>query len=330
MAGTNFDNGVSSYGMPLFGSNGTIPTMGRDAKVFFVDPARGSDGNSGLSMKRPLDTVSKAEDLADDKSGDVIYLLNDGNTSGTSREETTITWDKDNVHLVGLCAPGVNQRARISPTAATTAVSPQLTVSGNGNVFSNFALVEGNTTAADSTGLSVSGLRNLFSNVSVLNMLGNTSGDARTRAGSECLLLSGEENTFSHCTIGTDTTARSAANANVRTAATATRNRFEDCVFGMHTSAATPLFLDVPTGTLDRWLLFVRCMFINAVGSTATELATAFTVHASAGGMVVLQDSYVAGAVEWEVGGAGNVYAGMPTSTVTGITAGGLVDVVTT
>lgn len=324
-------------GVPIFGGDGMLPLMGGniaatgEQKNYFVDPGNASgDGGTGLVPSSALNTVSAAETKCRDKSGDTVYLLNDGNTSGTSREDSTITWDKDNVHLVGLCSPGVNQRARISPSAATTAVTPQLLVSGNGNIFKNFALIEANTVAADSTGLAVTGLRNYFEGVSILNMLGLTSNDARTRAGSECILLGGEENTFQGCTIGTDTSDRSAANANVRTQATSTRNRFIDCFFGMHTSASSPLFLDVPTGTMDRWLLFTRCMFINAVGSTATELATAFVVHSSAGGMVVLQDSYVAGAVEWEVGGAGNVYAGMPTSTVTGVTAGGLVDVITT
>ena len=69
-----------------------------------VDPARGSDGNKG-TFERPLATVTKAYSLTTDKSGDVVYLMNDGNTSGTSRDTATIAWANDNVHLIGLCAP---------------------------------------------------------------------------------------------------------------------------------------------------------------------------------------------------------------------------------
>lgn len=335
---TDFSS-VRIAGVPVYGGNGMLPLMGGniaatgEQKNYFVDPANATgNGGDGLFPSSALNQVSAAEDRCRDLSGDTVYLLNDGNTSGTSREDNTagIIWDKDNVHLVGLCAPGVNQRSRISPSSDTIAVTPQLTVSGNGCIFKNFALVEGNTTTADSTGLAVSGLRNYFEDVSVLNMLGDTSNDARTRVGSECILLSGAENTFRHCTIGTDTVQRVLGNANVRTAASATRNRFEDCLFPMRTSADSPLFLDVPDGTLDRWLLFLRCMFINAVESESTELATAFVISATAGGMVILQDSYVAGAVEWDVAVSGKVYAGQATSTVSGVTAGGVMDALTT
>ena len=132
MGMTHFPHGVSSFGMPVMGG-GMLPLMGGriaatgDAKVYFVDPANGSDGNTGLSPDKALDTVSAAFALTVDLSGDTIYLLNDGNTSGTSREDSTITWSKDNVHLVGLCAPTmISQRARISPSSGnTTVVSPQ-------------------------------------------------------------------------------------------------------------------------------------------------------------------------------------------------------------
>ncbi|KKK97422.1 hypothetical protein LCGC14_2652910, partial [marine sediment metagenome] len=42
-----------------------------------------------------------------DKRGDVAQQFNDGNTTGTSREDSTLAWSNDNTHLVGLCAPGL-------------------------------------------------------------------------------------------------------------------------------------------------------------------------------------------------------------------------------
>ncbi len=109
---TNFPGGVSSLGMPVL--PGGVPIMGPQAKVFFVDGARGSNGHRGTDWRKPVATVTKALTLCTDKAGDVIVLMNDGNTSGTSRDTATITWSLDNTHLVGLCAPtNLSQRARI-------------------------------------------------------------------------------------------------------------------------------------------------------------------------------------------------------------------------
>ncbi len=327
-------------GVPVFGGGGTLSLMGGnisatgEQKNYFVDPANAAnDGGDGLFPSSALNTVSAAYAKTRDKSGDTVYLLNDGNTSGTSREDATagIVWSNDNCHLVGLCAATINQRSRISPSAATIAVTPQFTLSGNGCIIHNISLVEGNTTAADSTGMLVSGLRNVISYVSILNMLGSGNDDAATRAGSECIHLTGEENTFHHCWIGADTTSRSAANANVRFSSAATRNLFEQCLFAMRASAASPFFLDANTANaLDRWTEFRDCTFMNAVSSSGTELTTACVVSATANGMFVMTGSTtVVGAIEWDAGNSGNVYTALPTNTVTNTTAGGVADVIT-
>jgi len=112
--------------------------------------------------------------LTVDKRGDVIYLLNDGNTTGSARETAALVWAKDNTHLVGLCAPAVNQRSRITPTSGSTdvdAYTPFLTVSGHGNIFQNIALVQGNSEDGKaSVGILNSGNRNYFNNVIVLSL----------------------------------------------------------------------------------------------------------------------------------------------------------------
>ena len=101
---TTFGDQVFQFGgMPL-GEDGT--PFGYKAKTFFVDSANGSDNNPGRSIKLPLDTVGAAYALTTDKAGDIIYFLNDGNTTGSSREATIpITWSNDNTHLRGRCAP---------------------------------------------------------------------------------------------------------------------------------------------------------------------------------------------------------------------------------
>ena len=250
MSLTDFPHGITSFGSPVMG---VLPVMGGrisatgDAKHYFVDPANGTDGNTGLSPEKALATVSAAYALTVDKSGDTIHLLNDGNTTGSSVEDATITWANDNVHLVGHCAPTMlSQRARIVWQGAPV-VTPLINVTGNGNGFWNVSIIE--ETTADGTasvGVQVTGARNYFNNVAIMSMVNTDTGD---EADSSVVKLSGgSENTFEHCYIGVDTSARSAANASVECESAATRNIFLDCIFPMFADASTPVFLEASIG----------------------------------------------------------------------------------
>jgi hypothetical protein len=328
--GTNFKNGVFSMGMPVSGGGMMIPTMGGlgAAKAYFVDPANGSDGNDGLTMTTALDSVSAAYAKTVDTQGDVIYLMNDGNASGTSREDATITWSNDNTHLVGLCAPTmISQRARISPNTSgvNAIVTPQLTVSGNGNIFSNISLFEGDDqdgTASEC--VRVTGSRNYFHNVAMMNMGSANSGD---EANSCNLKISGgQENTFDGCYIGLDTIARSTTNANVELVSAATRNIFRDCVFPAFADNAGVLWVKIDgAGDIDRFVIFKNCLFYNAIGSTGTTMTAGLNVHASAGGLVILQGCAQVGATEWVGSTNANVYIDMPTPDGVGPAGGTMV-----
>ena len=131
----------------------------------------------------------------------------------------------------------LSQRARISHASGnTTIVTPQLTVSGNGNIFQNLSFFEGGSENSQaSTCVSVTGVRNYFNNVAMMNMGSVNSAD---EAGSNVLAISGgEENTFDGCYIGLDTIARSGANSNVKYESAADRNIFRDCMFTMFTDS---------------------------------------------------------------------------------------------
>jgi len=322
---TNFPGGVSSLGMPVL--PGGVPIMGSKAKVFFVDGARGSNGNRGTDWRKPVATVTKALTLCTDKAGDVIVLMNDGNTSGTSRDSATLTWSLDNTHLVGLCAPTVlSQRARISPPSTnTTIVTPQLNVTGNGNSFWNISLFEGDDQdATASIGVQITGARNYFKNVAMMNMGHANSADEANSA--HLLIDGGEENTFDGCYIGLDTTARSAGNANVELKNAATRNTFRNCMFPAFADASTPVFVKIDSaGDIDRWVLFDSCIFMNATNSTASTMTVGMTVANSAGGHVIVKDSSIHGATAWVA--AGNAFVRItgpvPTKATTGLSVDG-------
>lgn len=338
MGFTHFPHGLSSLGMPLMGGGpGTLPVMGgkiaggAGPKIYFVDPANGSASNDGLNPNSAKAKVSEAYALTVDKSGDIIYLLSDGNITGSSDEDSTITWSNDNVHLLGLCAPTiVSQRARIAPTseAAAANVTPQILVSGNSNIFANISLFEGGAEAAASTCITVTGERNYFYNVAMMNMGDGGGSSAATVATSNNLYLNGgSENTFQHCYIGLDTIARSAGNANVLFASAATRNLFEDCVFAMRATANSPIFLDADTAnSLDRWTIFRRCLFVNAASSSGTTISEVANMHATSNGMFLMDNSFFVGATNWETAASGNVYMGMPIADSAGTDAGGILN----
>lgn len=304
---TNFSNGLSSFGVPIFGGGLTVPTMSKTGKAFFVDPVNGSDANRGTDPRNAVATVSQAYSLTTDKAGDVVYLMNDGNTSGTAREDATITWSNDNTHLIGWCAPSmISQRARISPTSGgSSIVTPQLTVSGNGNIFANISLFEG--TSEDSVAsecVRVTGSRNYFWNVAMMNLGDVTNGHSGDEANSCHLKISaGEENVFERCYIGLDTAVRSTTNANVELVSAAARNIFKDCFFPCFADSATVLFIKVDgADDIDRFVLFERCVFHNADNSTATTMTAAASVNGAPGGYIILKDCLLIGCTDWTSG----------------------------
>lgn len=306
---TNFPNGISSFGIPIFGGGLSVPVMSKNGKAFFVDPATGSDSNRGDDPSRPLATITAAYAKTTDKAGDVVYLMNDGNTSGTSRDTATITWANDNTHLIGWCAPSLmSQRARISPpTAATAIVTPQLKVTGHSNIFANLSLFEGTSEdSVASVGIEIElGTRNYFWNVAIMNMGDATNGHSGDELNSAHLLIDGgSENVFDSCYIGLDTAARSVANANVRFtkngSTAATRNVFRNCVFPAYADNAGVLFVQAAeSGGTDRYQLFDNCIFMNATNSAATTMTAAIAHHASTGGHIIIKDCMLIGCSDW-------------------------------
>jgi len=277
---TTVKDGLFQYGGSAVGS-GMLPVMGQTgtsgaSKAFFVHGALGNDGNNGRSPLAPLKTVTAAYGLCTSGAGDTVYILNDGSTTATVRD-AALVWSKSNTHLVGLGAPAINNRARISPPSGTTdvdAYTPYLTLSGSGCVISNVSWFQGNSEDGKaSVGVKVSGSRNFFDRVSIITGAHANQGDEVTYN----LQVTGSENVFENCYIGQDTAARSNfASANVRFGAggaeQATRNVFRNCIFPMWADGAGPIFIAATTAfDTDRWNLFQNCDFINTGTSTITQ-----------------------------------------------------------
>lgn len=292
-----------------------FPTQGN---TFWVRPRTGSDASDGLSPLTAFQTLGRALQAATANQNDVVYLCAEGNSANdtTARLAATLTWNKNAVHLIGINGGSMlGQRSRIAFYSTYDTASNLVTVSAAGCLFANIEFFEGVAGTTPTGCLKVSGERNHFVNCQISGM-GNSANDIA--AAYSLWLAAGAENTFDGCYIGLDTvTLGAAANSQILCSAAATRNIFRDCVITTYTNHATNNnFLRAPTGSLDRWLVFKDCLFINPVDASSTTLTQAFIVASDAGGSVLLHGTTAEiGATDWNSTDAGNVRGGLGTVT---------------
>ena len=303
-----------------------LGTLGPVGNVKWLDPANGSDSNSGTAAGSAFKTIEKGlASLTGNQNDVLVYLA--GASSSTIL--TTIDWNLSYTHLVGYCAPTrVAQRARFFQTSASSAgTSPLFTVSGSSCILKDFYIFQGVVSNTSTVDVSVTGQRNYFENVHFAG-----AGDAsQAIAGGASLNLSGaSENTFVKCTIGTDTaaaatglTALSFGNTTTHTV-NATRNYFDNCVFRVWANSTGVTFvniLELTAITGDN--IFDKCLFINRQGTGGTSvLASAVTGTGSATGTLFFKDCIASRITTWDVAASGNVMGNM--NAVTGAALSGV------
>lgn len=307
---TSFPTGLSSFGIPVLGGIGGIPFTG---KYWFVKPSSGLDGNSGKSPSRAVKTIARALALATANNNDVIVLISESNTaaSTTDYQSTSLLWNKDLTHLIGVCAPSAfSNRARIAQLSTATGVTNLVNVSANGCYFGNFSIFHGVADATSEVALKVTGARNVFANMHIAGM-GDT---AKTQSvvGAASLWLSGaSENRFVNCTIGLDTAVRDADGTEILLAGSSSRNVFEDCLIDSYIDAAGFASVTLGANGIDRGLYFKRCLFMAKSTNKAVNQTSVFSIPAISQGAIVLQDSYAfsdGGAVDWDSNNRGIIW----------------------
>ena len=314
---------MSTFGDQVFQYGGS-PVNGplTEGPALWVKPGSGSDGQRGDKPNRSLATISKAQSLMPADRNGVIYLVSEDNSaSGTTNriEGATFTFSNDGTRIQGIASGGmIGSRARISNTADTTDVSPLMTWSANNSSMSNVHVLYGEDDAGDLGCFNVTGERNYFYRCH-FGGIGNATQDA---AGAYSLRVSGDENLFEECVIGLDTVARgTAANSEILFAGNATRNIFRNCVILTYAEANTHQFIIAGAASLDRWVLFENCTFINPVDSAAVTMTEAIDATAPLGGTIMIRNCSLFGATEWEAGDIGELLidGGTPAAATTGI-----------
>lgn len=307
---TNYPNGITSFGMPVVGTGGLL-TQGKN---WFVKPSTGSDGNSGTDPDNSLATLTKALSLATANQNDTIYLFAQNNTGSSTSDVqgSTLTWNKDLVHLVGVAPPtAVSQRARISQTLAT-AISPMVNVTANSCYFRGVQIIQESSSASSLVNLQVTGQRNVFESCHIAGLANVT----QSAPGSCSLKIDGgAENVFRRCVIGLDTIARDADATEILFDTDATRNVFEDCYITSYISAAGFASVTLADVTaIDRYVIFKRCLFMTDSVNKGVTQDQVFSIPTPiAQGKIILMDSYyntdgATGAGIWTTTGRGNIW----------------------
>ena len=309
MSLTNFPNGITSFGVPVY--PGPIPSQG---KAIFVKPSTGSDGNSGLDPSQSVKTLTKALSLATANQNDTIYMFAESNTAAdtTDYQSATLTWSKDLVHLVGVGAPvAVSHRSRIAQLSTATGVSPLVDVTADGCIFTNIQIFHGVADATSLICLRVTGTRNVFQNCHIAGV-----GDVTMSAAGACSLKidGGAENVFRNCVIGLDTIARDADVAEILLDTNATRNLFEDCIVQGFISAAGYTGVTVADSTgIDRWVIFKNCLFMTNSSNFGVTQTQVMSIPAISQGKIILMNSYyltdgASGSGVWDNTGRGIIW----------------------
>jgi hypothetical protein len=301
-------------GMPVSG-------MLTQGKALFVNPYKGSDGYRGRRVDQGVATVKKALSLATEKQNDVIYLestLTDFGTNGAANGcdyiTSKLTWNKDSTHLIGINAGGMySQRSGIRSlsTATAASVAPLVLVSASNCRFENLQFMNEVASGSALGCVEVSGNRNYFKNCHFAGT-GVSGADAATNFSLK--LTGAQENVFENCVIGLDTVTRTAGRYEVLFVASGgnavARNVFKNCLFVTYAGSASMTFITAGSGSMDRFNYLDHCQFMNAVSSQASTMDQGLSVHASAGGGLVLSDCLMIGVTASETVASGNVYHG--------------------
>jgi hypothetical protein len=282
--------------------------------TFYVKPRTGSDGADGSSPSKAFKTLAAALAACTADQNDTVYLFAESNTaaSTTDYQSSTLNWNKDLVHLIGVnSGPLLSQRSRVAFISTYVTASNLFTLSADGCLIENVSFFAGVNSANPTGCFNLTGQRNVIRNCHIAG-LGHATMDI---AGGYSLQISGgAENLIEDCTIGVDTiTLGAQINAQLYFASGATRNWFRGCRFLCYTNHATNhQFIRAAAGSMDRYQVFEDCLFLNAIDSGSTALTQAATIAASgspAGGVLLVGKTAVIGATDWNATDAGNVSA---------------------
>jgi hypothetical protein len=336
---THFPNGISNYGVPVYGAyippiigtyyhicpgSGSI-TNGQGQMII------GSDGNDGLTPQTSLASINAAYNKCVDGAGDGIIIWGYGNlntnNNGMLPIQSTLYWNKSNITLVGICPPThVGQESGIYCPNTTTGVQYSVVISGSYNNFINIRIKNDSNNGFGALSL-MGGSMNNFNNVHI----DGTSNPSSVSSYNSCsAYLDGSKyNKFSNCSFGSLGTPwpGTAPTGQIKIfnqfVGPNDNNFFENCkiyssYIGTESSA---IDLKYSTSGLLTVHEFSNCSFINSPPSTFTGRATYVVLGASAtetGEVLISGNTSVIGYLGYAAQETSQVFVSAPISSAIG------------
>ena len=307
-----YQHGGAPVGIPV--TFGDIPNKGA-GRVFFVNPTTGSDGNTGLRMDKPLDSISKAYSLVTSNYHDIIVLSATGAHAAT--DELTVA--KNRVHFWGMDAVaryyGQRSRWTMGVTSGTAIAIVQNT--GVGNSFSNIKFDSSDTLSTSVYSFAEGGEYTVIEHCEIYK---STDLDQTNSAE---LLMNGDSALVRACTIGSLVDQRTAAGTNVLLTRETIAGKvcrdvtFDDCLFWLKSSSATASHFHSTLATdVERMLLIKNSAMVVAKLSGATVGDAIIVDTAQTEGQILLQNTYNYNSTAiGTTGSVGILYAGAPVAT---------------
>ena len=317
MGVTNYDNGVSSFGMPVL-SRSIAP----GGSIFWLNPshADASDGNGfagvGAPFGTPMATLPGAFALTTANKNDIIIYV-PGSTSLNLTAQ--LVWNKNFTHLIGFGAQRMAQRSRIFQGSAATGLSPLINITASFCHFENLLVFQGVADATSLLDVQVTGRGNYFFNVHFAG------GGNATMAIDNCASLmvnGGEENTFQSCRFGITTIPLATGGNVLRFDGRAKENYFINSEIAALVGNVGARLVELVDGAaLDQINWFRNVQFVANSVNQAVSLESAWEIPALTGTTPIVHldaNCHGRGFDDWDDNDRGLLYLAAGT-----ITAGG-------
>ena len=258
---------------------------------FYVDYEKGSDAHDGRSWGKAFRTYSRAIAAVTTNNNDIINI--DGNSEVV--ELAMVTLSKNRVHTVGwngaLGHYGPGARIGMGVTTDTDDVA-LFKNTGVRNTFTGIKFASSNTLTESRFTVWETGEYARYHNCEIqkLTHLGDTN--------AADLKLTGDSPQFYDCMIGVSslTTVGAVIRPNVMVLYISSGQRtrdglFQNCIFPKQSGNAAARMVYISGATsVERWLIFKDCIFINDLKSAALPAEAVSTSAAQTAGVVLLKN----------------------------------------
>jgi hypothetical protein len=216
------------------------------------------------------------------EAGDVIYVdtnsdTNDGTFTISAVTAGTITTTTGSTHVT------TESAATAGSTTIISYCAPMITITGENNAFYNLHFTNGGAITAALGGVSIQANRNYFKNC---HFIGASNATAAAVATTQFdVEVAASEIVFDDCIFGTNSTLWAAANGHIKLGKSTTQIGqvfFNRCkvISNSATSGHGAVFV-TDAATLNGWIQFDGCSFVNWQSGAITALTTAVVYAAT-------------------------------------------------